>query len=187
MEGVLRSRAVRLVTKHYQMVVKDPEVCKKLIPNYEFGCKRVTPSNHYLQSYNRKNVTLITDKIKCFTETGIQTEDGKVHEVDTIVYCTGFDLVANTRGVDISGRKQPGQENGIHLEDQWKQDGYPNAYKAICSPGFPNAFNLLGPGSGLGHNTILFMIECQISPLMSHLKRCSLRTDADLSRCFADF
>ena len=168
---MLRKRSVKLITKYYQKAVKDPELCKKLIPKYEFGCKRVTPSNHYLQSYNRDNVSLVTDKIKCFTENGIQTDDGKIHEFDAIVYCTGFDLLANAKTVDVYGRKAAGQENGGQtMEDVWKDHGYPNAYKGVCSPGFPNSFSLLGPGSGLGHNTILFMIECQISFALDAIK-----------------
>ena len=133
------------------------------------GCKRVTPSNHYIQSFNRDNVSLVTDKIKCFTENGIQTEDGIEHEFDTIIYCTGFNLLRNVSSVHVYGRKNESTNNGpISLAEQWGEQ--PNAYKGIVTPGYPNSFNLLGPGTGLGHNTILFMIECQVTYVIQAIK-----------------
>ena len=82
----------RLVRAHIRKVVKDPETARKLTPSYDMGCKRITPSDDYLQAFNREEVSLVTAGIREITETGIRTADGILHEVDTILYATGFDL-----------------------------------------------------------------------------------------------
>ena len=82
----------RLVRAHIRKVVKDPETARKLTPSYDMGCKRITPSDDYLQAFNREEVSLVTAGIREITETGVRTADGILHEVDTILYATGFDL-----------------------------------------------------------------------------------------------
>ena len=82
----------KLVRAHIRKVVKDPETARKLTPNYDMGCKRITPSDDYLQAFNKKEVSLVTEGIKEITEDGIRTKDGVLHEVDTILYATGFDV-----------------------------------------------------------------------------------------------
>ena len=185
MEGFFRKRVVNILTEHTMTEVKNPEVAKKLIPSFEIGCKRVTPSNEYLQSFNRDNVTLVTEGIDSIVENGIKTKDGIVHEVDTIIYATGFSPIKSANAyktygmnglydnsktseeVHMNGHvKQANghltQMNGkISLGEEWQD--YPNAYKGITVPGYPNAFFLLGPGTGLGHNSVLYMIECQVA------------------------
>lgn len=156
----LRSWIVQQQTEYMKTVINDPVICDKLTPRFEMGCKRITPSNQYLQSFNRNNVSLVTEGVKCFTETGIETKDGKQHQFDTIIYATGFDLLASQRSVDVYGKNAPTNGN-ISLSKEWGEQ--PNAYKGITIPGYPNSFTLLGPGTGLGHNSIIFMIECQIN------------------------
>ena len=134
------------------MVVNDAELAKKLTPSYDMGCKRITPSDDYLQTFNLDNVTLVTETIEEVTENGIKTCDGKIHEVDTIVYATGFDLDKSLQPfhvVGLSGKLEEGLE--------------PRANFGITHPELPNLFVLLGPGTGLGHNSIIFMIECQVN------------------------
>jgi len=163
----LRGWIVRQQTEYMKTVINDPVICDKLTPRFEMGCKRITPSNNYLQSFNRDNVSLVTEGIKCFTETGIETNDGKQYEFDTIIYATGFDLLASQRSVDVYGRNS--STNGkISLSKEWGEQ--PNAYKGITVPGYPNSFALLGPGTGLGHNSIIFMIECQINYITEALR-----------------
>ncbi len=115
-----------LLTAYIEKHVKDPELRKKLIPNYEVGCKRITPSADYIQTYNRKNVTLITEPIKNFTKEGIQTENGDIHKMDTIIYATGFDVlhkrdIITTSTMNIanqnSGDKTLTNEEAEHSED----------------------------------------------------------------------
>ena len=82
----------KLVRAHIRKAVKDPETAKKLTPSYDMGCKRITPSDDYLQAFNRSEVSLVTEAIVEVTEDGIKTKDGVIHEADTILYATGFDV-----------------------------------------------------------------------------------------------
>ena len=82
----------KLVRAHIRKAVKDPETAKKLTPSYDMGCKRITPSDDYLQAFNRSEVSLVTEAIMEVTEDGIKTKDGIIHEADTILYATGFDV-----------------------------------------------------------------------------------------------
>lgn len=82
----------KLVRAHIRKVVTNPDTANKLTPRYDMGCKRITPSDDYLQAFNSEKVSLVTEGITEVTETGIRTEDGVIHEADTIIYATGFDL-----------------------------------------------------------------------------------------------
>lgn len=144
-----------MVREHYRKTIKDPELCKKLIPTYDMGCKRITPSDTYLPAFNKSNVHLVTENIAEITETGIKTRDGVDHPLDAIVYATGFDLLGSAKAF-----KQYGLE-GRELSETFKDT--PMAYYGISHPDNPNGFWLLGPGTGLGHNSIIYMIECQIN------------------------
>jgi len=142
----------KLVKKHVRHAVKNPDLAKKLIPSYDMGCKRITPSDTYLSAFNKENVHLETEKIKKLTINGILTEDGREHMFDTIVYATGFDLQESAKPFEQYGTK------GLMTDDYGDA---PVAYYGITHPNHPNFFLLLGPGTGLGHNTIIYMIECQ--------------------------
>ena len=147
---------------------------------FQVGCKRVTPSTTYIRTYNRDNVTLVTDPIEQFTENGIQTKDGTTHDLDTIVYATGFDILESNRALNAfttigfeksdfsaangnlsnqaNGHATP-LSNARSLNKEWNDT--PNAFLGITVPDYPNAFLMLGPGTGLGTNSVIFMIECQ--------------------------
>ncbi len=177
---------MKLMQDYYKATIKNPEVCAKLTPIYEMGCKRITPSNHYLQSFNKDNVHLVTEKIMHFTEDGIETDDDKLHKFDAVIYATGFSVMQST--VSVYGQngvqsKENGQIDGLDnntgngeekqsyhmsLKDEWADRH--NAYKGITCPGYPNLFLLLGPGTGLGHNSVVYMIECQVSYTVEAIK-----------------
>ena len=141
-----------LVRKHIRSIVKNIDLAKQLTPSYDIGCKRITPSDTYLSAFNKENIHLETEKIEKFTNNGILTADGKEHTVDTIIYATGFDLDESAKPFEQIGL------NGKMTEDYGDA---PIAYLGITHPNHPNFFLLLGPGTGLGHNSIIFMIECQ--------------------------
>jgi len=151
-----------MVKHHYRNVVKDPELCAKLTPSYDMGCKRITPSDTYLQAFNKENVHLTTDKIEEITETGIRTVDGKNHEVDAIIYATGFDILGSANPFKTIGR------NGADVVKSFGDT--PMALYGITHYDVPNAFWLLGPGTGLGHNSIIYMIECQAEYAMDGIR-----------------
>ena len=131
----------------------DCELLTKLMPSYKMGSKRVTPSDKYIATFVQPCVQLITDRIKNFTSNGIRTVK-KEFKVDTIIFATEFDLQASTRPFVIYG------ENGQNLGERFSD--IPRAYNGITNKYAPNYFILGGPGTGLRHNSKIFMKECQV-------------------------
>jgi cation diffusion facilitator CzcD-associated flavoprotein CzcO len=136
-----------------RLQVKDPELRRKLTPDFPIGCKRLLFSNDWFRTLVRPNVELVTEPITEVTETGVVTADGKVREVDAIVYGTGFTATQFLAPMDFKG------VGGALLSERWK-DGA-NAYLGMSVSGFPNFFVLYGPNTNLGIGTIIFMLERQ--------------------------
>jgi cation diffusion facilitator CzcD-associated flavoprotein CzcO len=153
----------KIIDDHFDEQVKDPEMRKILKPDYAVGCKRVVISDDYYPALLRDNVTVETSGIKQFTKTGIETANSESHEFDTIIYGTGFASTEFLAPLDVKGT------DGVDLNSAWK-DGA-EAYLGITMPHFPNFFMLYGPNTNLGHNSIIFMIECQVNYVMSCLDR----------------
>ncbi len=143
-----------------RLQVKDPALAKKLTPDYTIGCKRVLISNKYFPTFNRKNVELVTDGIKEIREHSIVTKDGVERPADCIVLGTGFivDPRIYMKNFELTGLK------GHDIHQDWK-DG-PDSYYGVTISGYPNLFQLVGPNSGLGHNSIIFMIESQVKYIL---------------------
>jgi cation diffusion facilitator CzcD-associated flavoprotein CzcO len=121
--------------------VKDRELARKLTPEYGLGCKRPSISNHYLRTFNRDNVELITDSIDRVTENGVRTADGTEREVDVLILATGFRLAFDPeifRRTPVRGR------NGFDLATQYQENRL-KAYESISLPGLPNHFMIFGP------------------------------------------
>ena len=93
--------------------VKDPEMAEKLLPKYELGCKRITPSDTYLKSFNRPNVHLVTTRLDRFTSRGIKTADGQETEVDVVIFATGFNVQGSLKAYKVTGR------HGRDLHTDW--------------------------------------------------------------------
>lgn len=153
----------KIVTNHMRSIIKDPELKERIVPDFAMGCKRITGSNWYLQAFNRPNVSLVSKPIEQITENGI-VADSVEHKFDTIVYATGFDLLKSETNIQVIGR------NGTNLAELWGIT--PNNYLGISTHMFPNMFHLLGPNTGLGHNTIIFMIECQVNYVAKAITHC---------------
>jgi cation diffusion facilitator CzcD-associated flavoprotein CzcO len=162
-EGSLAERTGR---KHLREQVPDPELRAKLSPRYRIGCKRTLISNDYYPALQHPNVEVVTDSIAAITPHGIVTADGIERELDTIILGTGFHVTDMPVAEWVHGR------GGRTLGDVWL--GSPQAYLGATVAGFPNLFLLVGPNTGLGHNSIVFMIESQLNHLMdciAHLDR----------------
>jgi len=160
----LKEKVRQLFTGHINKTVKNPETAKKLTPTYDMGCKRITPSDTYLQAFNLPNVHLISDSIDRLYEKGLVTKtkdqfgnfDEKSYEFDVIILATGFNLLnTSTKCFTTIGNE------GNVLQEEWLKEDQPKAYKCVTAPQYPNLFIALGPNSGLGHNTVVYMIECQ--------------------------
>ncbi len=139
----------------------SPELQPLVIPNYPPGCKRILLSSDYLQTLDRDNVRLVTDPIQRFLPTGIATET-ETFPAEVVIFATGFDTSHFFQPIKIVGR------HGISLEESWRE--YPKALLGLMAPGFPNLFMLYGPNTNLGHNSIIFMVECQVHYLLNCLK-----------------
>lgn len=157
--------AERLGRAHLRRQVKDPELRRKLTPEYAVGCKRPSFSNTYLATFNRPNVTLETTPIEAVAETGIRCTDGSEHDADVLILATGFKVFdqGNMPPFPIRGRGQ------VDLEDWWMEHRF-QAYEGISVPGFPNLFLVLGP-YGYNGASYFTLIENQVRHIVRCLKR----------------
>ena len=149
--------------RHLKRQVADPELRKKLRPDYPIGCKRILISNDYYPAITSERVELVTEPIREITETAVVTQDGRAHEVDTLIYGTGFAATEFLAPMKIEGL------GGHDLNVAWR-DGA-EAYLGISVSGFPNLFMLYGPNTNLGHNSIVYMIESQLRFVLQAIGR----------------
>jgi len=146
--------------------IDDPELRAKLTPSFRAGCKRILMSNEYYPALAQPNVDVVTDSIVEVRANSVVTRDASgeetEHEVDTIILGTGFHVA------DPPVAERVFNEDGRSLSDHWGGDA--QAYRGTTVAGFPNAFVLAGPNTGLGHTSQVFMIEAQIRYTMQALK-----------------
>jgi cation diffusion facilitator CzcD-associated flavoprotein CzcO len=154
--------AERIATAHLRKQVRDPELRRELTPAFRLGCKRVLLSNLWYPALTRPNVELVTDPIREVRGTTIVLADGREREVDTIILGTGFHvtdpptmkLVRGRGGTLLAKRAAAGMQ----------------AYLGATICGLPNFFKLIGPNTGLGHTSMIFMIESQLRYVMDALR-----------------
>ncbi len=159
----LRAKRQKLSLEHLHTSVSDSELRKKLTPDYEIGCKRILISDNYYPALQQENVELIAEGAEEITSNGIVTKSGELKEVDAIIYGTGF---YTTKFADIF--KVIGKD-GKNLFEEWNNKGG-EAYYGMAVNGFPNFMFMVGPNSGLGHNSIIHMMESQLNYILNYLK-----------------
>ncbi len=147
---------------HLARQVPDPELRRKLTPDYRLGCKRVLISSDYYPALGRPNVDVITEAITGVRGDAVVTADGRARAADVIILGTGFRAAAPIPAGTIFG------SGGRDLADRWA--GGPEAYKGTTVAGFPNLFLLVGPNCGLAHSSMVYMIESQIAYVMDALR-----------------
>jgi cation diffusion facilitator CzcD-associated flavoprotein CzcO len=152
----------RVGRRHMESAIEDPALREKLIPNYLVGCKRILPSNDWYPALAKPNVDVVTDEIERITPKGILTSDGVEHELDTIVFATGFFVTELPFAERVRGR------GGRTLREAWNPSM--QAYLGTTVSGFPNLFFIAGPNVGLGHNSILVMFEGQMQYAMGAIR-----------------
>lgn len=140
---------------HLRRQVKNKKLRKQLTPNYTIGCKRILISNQYYPAFNRDNVDLNTNGIQAIKENSIIDKQGNEIKADVIILGTGFVADPNQymKDMPITGL------NNQTLLDVWR-DGA-ESYYGISVSGFPNFYQMVGPNTGLGHNSVIYMIEAQ--------------------------
>ena len=176
----LKRVATKLAHKHRARAVADPALRAALTPDYPMGCKRVIVSDDFYPALCRPNVCLETRPIARLCAEGVVVADapGKgafggaalgagggaraggaggeaVHEVDVLVYATGFDVVASIDSLNVTGR------GGVTMAAAFAATDGPEAYLGVAAPRFPNMFFMMGPNTGLGHSSMITMIEAQ--------------------------
>ncbi len=154
--------ASRISLRLLRKQVPEPELRRKLTPRYAMGCKRVLISNDFWPSVAKSNVDLVTEPIARIETDAVVTADGTRHEVDTLILGTGFHVTDPPVVHHIRGR------SGRTLAEAWSPSMY--AYRGTTVPDFPNLFFLLGPNTGLGHTSVVLMIEAQLQQVVRTLK-----------------
>jgi cation diffusion facilitator CzcD-associated flavoprotein CzcO len=152
----------RIARRHMASQVSDPALRERVTPDYEIGCKRMLPSSGWYPALAQPNVELVTEDVVEVRAHSVVDAAGVVREVDAIVFGTGFRVTDHPAAQRIRGR------GGRLLADAW--NGSPRAHLGSTVAGFPNLFLLLGPNTGLGHSSMVYIIESQIAHVMRALE-----------------
>ncbi|MBJ7452375.1 MAG: NAD(P)/FAD-dependent oxidoreductase [Blastococcus sp.] len=145
----------KLAKAHLERQVRDPKLRKALTPDYTIGCKRILISNDYFPAVAAPNAELVTDGIAEVRPHSVVSRDGVERPTDTIVLATGFHVTDLPIAEKIRGR------DGRSLAEVW-EDGMVSNRSATVA-GFPNMFLLVGPNVGVGHTSMVYMIESQVN------------------------
>jgi cation diffusion facilitator CzcD-associated flavoprotein CzcO len=141
--------------------LQDPVLRERVWPDYTFGCKRILFSSHFLPALQRANVELVADAIAAIEPAGVRTADGRLHEVDCIVWATGFRTNDFMFPMHVSGR------DGRDLRESWRDGAH--AHLGIAVPGFPNMFLMYGPNTNTSGGSIIVYLEAQAAYLRQAL------------------
>src|SRR5690554_1158712 len=159
--------AKRWALNHIRTQIQEPELRRKVTPDYTIGCKRILLSNDYYPALDQPNVDVITTGIQEVRAHSVVTADGQERQVDAIILGTGFAATDPAPPTLVFGR------NGVDLAELWKSG--PEAYKCTTVAGFPNLFFIVGPNTGLGHSSMVYMIESQITYILDALQQMEKR------------
>lgn len=147
-------------------LAKKPELLDSMVPDFNPNCRRLTPGPGYLEAITESNVDFVQTPIKRFTETGIETVDGKHREVDAIFCATGSHVVPQF----------PIVSRGVNLGDAWEPNGkygFPYTYLGLASPGFPNLLFIAGPYGSGPSGTVPHSVEVQLTYYAKLLRKVS--------------
>jgi cation diffusion facilitator CzcD-associated flavoprotein CzcO len=143
----------RIANWHMARAIRGAAERRKLTPDYQIGCKRILLSNTWYPALAQPNVEVVSGRIAEVTGDGIISADGTARAAEVLILATGFDTIATLAGLPFVGR------DGCSLADVWA-DGI-RAYLGTSVHAFPNLFQMLGPNTALGHNSILLIAEAQ--------------------------
>ena len=152
----------RLSSFHMRRQVPDPALQARLAPNFALGCKRILPSNDWYPALQQPNVELVSGGLQEVRPGSVVDSSGREYEVDAIIFGTGFHVADPPVAEQVRG------SDGRLMREVW--EGTPRAYMGTAVPDFPNLFLLLGPNTGLGHSSMVYMIETQIEHVLQAIK-----------------
>lgn len=174
----------RLALWNIERSIKDPELRRKVTPNYRFGCKRMLISNDWYPTLTRDNVELVASAVTRITPTGVVAE-GKEYPADVLIYATGFEVPKAGSSFPVKGAR------GHDLNTDWKNGA--EAYLGMTVHGFPNLFYCMGPNTGPGHTSVLVYTEPQYRYIAEAVSRmltegiAALEVKADVQAEFTRF
>ncbi|GAA3265721.1 NAD(P)/FAD-dependent oxidoreductase [Dactylosporangium vinaceum] len=148
---------------HMRRHIADAGLRERLTPDYALGCKRLLPSNEWYPALARPNVEVLTGALREVRRHSVVDAGGVEHPADAIIFGTGFRATDARFSEAVVGR------GGLSLAAVWQ--GSPTAYLGASVPGFPNFFKLLGPNTGLGHGSMVYMIESQVEHVLRAIRR----------------
>ena len=154
-------------TRYLENTVKDPELRRKLTPDYPIGAKRILVVAGYYEAMVQDNVELVTDAISRIDAQGIHTEAGTHYPCDVITYGTGFITNPFLYGIEVHG------SNKKALSEHWDRGA--SAYLGVTTQNFPNLFFMYGPNTNLGHNSIILMCEAQANFIVQAISNVEVR------------
>ena len=161
--SIVEWRLRRTIREHFP----EPAQADALTPDYRLGCKRILPSDDWYPAIAHPHVDVDHTAIARIIPEGVELVDGRTVDFDVLVYCTGFDVCRPMGDTKTFGR------GGVELGQWW--GARPRAYLGITVPRFPNAFILLGPNTGLGHNSVIVMIEAQVEYVLQAIEHMEQR------------
>ncbi|MEZ5183484.1 MAG: NAD(P)/FAD-dependent oxidoreductase [Acidimicrobiales bacterium] len=168
------SRLGRVMQRAFQREIaklaSDDLPLDALVPDHPLGCRRILISSDWYPTLARPDVEVVTSAIDRIEPGAVVTADGRRHELDALVFGTGFESTGFLAPIRITGR------HGVDLHERWA-DGA-EAHLGIAVAGFPNLFVLYGPNTNLGHNSIVFMLERQVAYALTLVRRLIERGEA---------
>jgi cation diffusion facilitator CzcD-associated flavoprotein CzcO len=157
--GFRNPRVMQLVERfavdYLERTVKDETLRARLRPSFRLGCKRILVTSDYLPALNRDNVHVFASAVERFEDGQLVTADGRRHSLDVLIFATGFQVTDMPMSHVVLGR------DGRTLAEHWQ--GSPRAHLGTMVHSFPNLFLMTGPNTGLGHSSMVFMIESQLN------------------------
>lgn len=162
--GKALQAAEKVARKMLDRQVRDPELRQAVTPDYRPGCKRLILSDDWYPALQQDNVELVTEKVIAVRPNGVLGADGVEHAVDTIIFGTGFHVTDNPVADRVHGVA------GVSLAERWADIGA-QAHLGTSVPGFPNLFLLAGPNTGIGHTSLVVMIEAQLAYVVDALRQ----------------
>jgi cation diffusion facilitator CzcD-associated flavoprotein CzcO len=153
--------AQRMALRNLAASVPDAELRAKLTPDYVMGCKRILISSDFYPALRRPNVQVVASGLAKVDGNTLTAKDGTSCEVDAIILATGFHAVDAPIAGLIYGA------DGQSLAQAWNGDM--RALRGTTIAGFPNLCMIIGPNTGLGHNSMIYMIESQLNYILDYL------------------
>lgn len=152
-----------LARAHMRRAIRDPELRRRLTPDYRIGCKRILLSNDYYPALVRPNVDLVASGLAEVRGSTLVAQDGTTAEADALVFGTGFRVTDMPIADRITGA------NGTTLAEEWK-DGM-EGLRGTTAAAFPNLLTIIGPNTGLGNSSMILIIEAQLHYLIDYLRK----------------